>query len=248
MNTTDRRRYDMFRRVRDFGGSYGSLFPESSLAADAFAAVTAAIGTIDQHDVAETTAVAAAQPRLKADARRALARRLLKVAKTARVVTGDDAGLSVHFDSHNWVTDQGLATAARQAIEQATPVKAEFEAHGMPPTFLSELADALERFVVAVDKQGTNRGQVVAARAGIKTAVASALKAIRQLDVIVPNHLGADPVALEVWRRARQIRHRSSPHRAEESAPVPAPDASAPAATAPPASPAPGTTGPPTMM
>ena len=221
----------MFRRVRDLGGTYGSLFPESSLAASAFAAVTAAIGTIDQHDVAETTAVAAAQPRLKADARRALARRLLKVAKTARVVTGDDAELSVHFDSHNWVTDQGLATAARQAIEQATPVKAQFEAHGMPPAFLTELADEL---IALWWRKGTNRGQMVAARAGIRTAVASAVKAIRQLDVIVPNHLGADGVALEVWRRARQIRHRSSPRREDEAAPAAAFGATAPAASTPP--------------
>jgi hypothetical protein len=239
MKTTDRRQFDMFRRVRDFGGTYGSLFPESSVAAPAFAAVTAAIGEIGQHDLAETTAVASARPQLKADARRALARCLLKVAKTARVVAGDDAELSVHFDSHNWVTDQGLVTAARQAIAQATPVKAQFEAHGLPPTFLTELEEALDRFVVAVDRQGTHRGQVVAERAAIKAAAANALKAIRQLDVIVPNRLGADPVALEVWRAARQIKHRSSPHRGEDAAPAAASDARATATATPAATPAP---------
>ena len=43
MPARDRERYDMLIRIRNFGTEYGQLFPESSLARQAFADLTSAL-------------------------------------------------------------------------------------------------------------------------------------------------------------------------------------------------------------
>jgi hypothetical protein len=49
MLKTERIRYEMFLRVRDFGTTYRDLFPESSAGGQAFAQVAQAISEIDWH-------------------------------------------------------------------------------------------------------------------------------------------------------------------------------------------------------
>ena len=213
MKQASRQRYDVLVRVRDFGATYGQLFPESSLAAQAFAVVTSAVGAIDANDVAETAASVSARATRKQEVRDALLERLALVANTVQVLDGADAEVKAHFTVPHSPSDQVLLTTARQCVQRATPLAAEFLAHGMSSGFLDELNTLINRFDAAIRNRGMSRGQLVAARAAIQAALATGFKAVNQLDVIVANHLAANPVALEVWKRGRRIHYRPGPRK-----------------------------------
>jgi hypothetical protein len=205
MHHFDRRRFEMLTRVRDFGATYGELFPESTLAPQAFAAVTTAVGELEQRAVAETTASVAARGTRKREARRALEERLLLMARTAQVLTGVDAGFRAQFTLPRSREDHVLLTTARQFLERAEAAVSEFVAHAMTSTFIGDLQALIDGLDVALRDRGMNRDQLVAARMAIKEALANAMKAVAQLDVIVANHLASDPVVREVWKRGRRI-------------------------------------------
>src|SRR3954470_10126682 len=189
----NRRRYEMLTRVRDFGTTYGDRFPESSLASRAFAEVNAAIGSIEANDVAETTASVLARGKWKQEARQSLEERLVLIARTAQVLPGADPAFKAQFKVPGWRPGHFLLTAARRYVQAATPAAAQFVAHGMAPSFLSELGTVIERFEEALRGRARSQGHRVAARAAIREALATAFVAVRQLDVMVANHLGSDP-------------------------------------------------------
>jgi hypothetical protein len=210
MQNSDRRKYDVLVRVRDFGRTYGTLFPESSPAAAAFAAVNSAVSDIDTNDVAETAASIAARATRKREAREALLERLTLLARTAQVLGEADTEFTAHFKLPDAPSDQVLLTTARQCVQRAVPRNAQFAAHGMS---LGEMTDLIDRFDEAIQDRGMSRGQLVAARAAIQSALTSGFKAVKQLDVIVANHLASNSVALEVWRRGRRIHYRPGPRK-----------------------------------
>ncbi len=235
MNAINRRRYDVLTQVRDFGATYGHLLPESTPASQAFAAVNAAIASIEAHDVAETTASVAARGRRTSAARQALQDQLALIARTAQVLPGADADFQAQFKLSGWQTDQLLLRAARQCIQHATPGEAQFIAYGLRPTFLTDLGALIQRFEEAVRGRGASRSQRVAAGTAIKEALTTAFAAIRELDVMVANQLASNAVAREVWKRARRIRYPVTAQRGSAPKPV-APDASSPEAVENPAS------------
>ena len=240
MEQFNRRRYEMLARVRDFGTTYGHLFPESTLAAKAFAVVTNAVGDIEARDVTQTTASVSARGTRKKDARRALYERLLLLAKTAQVIPDADAAFKAHFDLPYWPSDQVLLTTARQFTQRAEEVATQFVGHGMPQTFVSDLKTLIDGLEAAVRNRGMSRDQLVAARAGIRQALANGFTAVWQLDAIVANHLPGDKVVQEVWKRSRRMTY--PPKRRQPTAPeagpvdpptaAPAPDPAAPASSA----------------
>jgi hypothetical protein len=168
--------------------------------------VSHAVGEIDSNTVAETMASITARAARKSQAHEALKVRLQLIAHTARVIDETDAELHGHFVVPDKKSDPVLLTAARQFVQRATPLAAQFIEHGMPQGFLGELATLIQTFEGALRDRGTGRVQRVAARTNIREAFGAAFKAVRQLDVIVANHLTANPAACEVWNRSRRVR------------------------------------------
>jgi hypothetical protein len=207
MTDNNRRRYEMLVRVRDFGAAYAHLFPKSTLAEQAFAAVIAGVGGIDAHDLTEASASVSARATRKAEARRALVERLLSIRKTAGVFAGANEQLRAYFALPEAKHDDALLRAARHFLKQGAPVAAQFIEHGMPPTFLVDLGTLIEKFEEALRDRGMSRADQVAARSRIKTSLANALDAVRKLDVIVANHLAPDSEVREVWKRTRRVEY-----------------------------------------
>src|SRR6478735_5318698 len=186
-----RRPYEMLVRVRDFGTIYRGLFPESSRASKAFAAVASAVQAIETSDVTETSASVSARATRKQAARRALYERLVLVAKTAQVLPVEP-GFKAHFTIPSSRNDQGLLTTARQCVQRSATEAAQFVEHGMPANFPDDLTALIEAFEKAVRDRGMSRDQLVAAKAGIQEALANGFTAVGQLEVIVANHLAAN--------------------------------------------------------
>ncbi len=72
MNVIEQRQYEMLVRVRNFGTTYGHLFPASSVAGETFAAVDAAIKELDAQELAHLAASVSARAQRKDTARQAL--------------------------------------------------------------------------------------------------------------------------------------------------------------------------------
>ena len=205
MTNTERQRVEMLTRVENFGTTYGQLFPESSLAQPAFAAIAAAIDQIQAQQVAEKTATVSARAARSRSARAALVERLAKVAATARVISTTNSELGDHFTLTPAATDPELLTTAQGFARNAAPFAAAFVAHGMAPTFLEDLQASIATFEQARLTRGKGRNEQTAARAGIRKAMAAARAAVRTLDVIIANHAGLDTAVREVWARDRRI-------------------------------------------
>ena len=218
MKLTDRRRYDMLTRVREFGVHFGHLLPESTLARQALATIDEAVGQVPVLDQAATSASVAATR--KATARSALVDLLVKVEQTARVLAVADPGLKPRFELAESLGDRRLLSIARQFASDAAKEAAEFVAHGMPATFVVDLEQRIATFEATLQQRGASREEQVAARARIAALLAAALAAVRTLDVIVANHLASDPVTQAVWKRDRRVVY---PHRSRKAVAAPAP-------------------------
>ena len=96
MKKSDRRRYEMLTRVREFGINYGHLLPESSESTQLLATVTAAIEEV--HTREQVAASASIAMHRKAQAREALMDVLARVSQTARLLSAGNPELKPQFD------------------------------------------------------------------------------------------------------------------------------------------------------
>ena len=204
MTRYEQARFDMLLRVRDFGTAHRGRFPESSTAGKAFAAVSAAVTTLEAHATA-----------------RVLAAEEGKKAKRAA------------FRLPKQRSDQAWLTSARAFIREGEAVKARFVTFGMPDTFVTNLQELTGSFEQAIRGWRVGKSGL-AALAGIKTALGQGLDAARTLDVVLANSLDDDPVLLAAWARARRVEAKPRTTRVSaKSAATSTGDAPPPAAPAP---------------
>jgi len=225
MNAIERRQYEMLVRVRDFGDSYGHLFPTSSVAQENFAAVAAAIKELDAQDVTHMAASVDARAHRKEVARQALLARLQAISQTARLLPRDAPALEQQFEVPTPATDQTLLTAGRKFARDAQSFDSHFVAHGMPATFLADLNALVDGFERALRDRGLGREARRAARAATRAALANGLAAVRSITAIVTNHLRDDAVTRTIWERERRIVY---PERTKRTDATPKPTPAAP--------------------
>jgi len=219
MNAIERRQYEMLLRVRDFGHTYGHLFPATSVAQQDFATVAAAIADLDAHDLTHMAASVSARAQRKNDAREPLLVLVQAISQTARVLAERGAqGLDGQFEVPDPATDQALLTTGRKFARDVEPFSSQFIMHGMPATFVSDLTALVDGFERALRDRGLGREARRAARENTKAALSSGLAAVRSLNTIVTNHLKNDAATRAVWDSERRIVY---PARAKRTDTVP---------------------------
>jgi hypothetical protein len=203
MKRTDRRRYDMLARVREFGIHHGHLLPESTDAKQLLEIVHAALAEVDARDrIAASASVATAR---KAQARAALMQVLARVAQTARVLSAGSPELKPQFELGPKYPDRRLVAIARHLLDQVKAHSGRFVAHGMAAGFITDFETLITTFDAAIEARGATREERVAARTRRGEALDAAMAAARGLDMIVANHLADDHVTQAVWKRERRI-------------------------------------------
>ena len=248
MKSIETRRYEMLARVRNFGQTFGHLFPQSSVAGQMFGTIAEAVKQLEQHNVARMS-TAPAGKNTRASARDALRNRLEAIARSAREIAESTPGLGDKFALPAGATDQELLTAGRLFVRDAEPFKAQFIALALPQTFVTDLTQVVDNFEGALRERDAGKSENTAAKASIEAALASGLAAVRKLDVIVSNTVQDDAVTRAVWERERRVRYRNrvkaavtpaSPAPQTPASPTMSVEASAagPAATAAPETPA----------
>ena len=246
MTNSETRRYEMLVRIRGFGEAHTDLFPKSSLAREQFAAVAAVVKELSAHAVAKMSAAREGRGP-KTAARAVLLERLEAVALTGRAMAQNTPGFGDKFRLPDPQSDQALITAGRLFAREADAFKRAFVAHAMPSSFIDDLNQAVDEFESAIHERESGKAESAAARACIKTTLATGTAAVVRLDAMVTNHLRDDPKMMAIWKRERRVgnpaRRRSAPAAPVAPVAVPAtpaqPVAQPTAATSPAAAPAP---------
>lgn len=204
MTRMEIRQYEMLVRVRDFGAARVEMFPEASLAGQAFAGVDVAIKQVSEHAV---SAMAARPQRGGAEPtpRQALFDALQMIVRTARVIKAATPAFDNTFHLPRQQPSQTLIAVGRSFAREAQPVAALFVAHELPNTFIADLTKLVDRLETSLRAREALKDARTVARMHFETALASGLAAVRKLDVLIPNRLKDDPVTLAVWERDRRI-------------------------------------------
>ena len=218
MNDNDRRTYEKFVRVRDFGSAHASAFAPTTLGHQYFTDVGEAVTDFDNHAAAEASGRAAARQgtESKAQARAALRDFMDDMIQTARAIENVPA-IAEKFRMPRNNNDKELLNTARQFKADAEPLKAHFIAHAMPADFLDQLQELIDDFEAAMSAQSTGVGNHVAAGAGMEATVTRGLDRCRKLDPIVRNTFRDDPAVLAEWTSANHTER--APRRTKAQAP-----------------------------
>jgi hypothetical protein len=208
MNRKQRYRYEMLVRVRDFGAAHVDRFPESSKGGRLFGQVKAAVAAVEDHLTRRDLARVEAR-RVKAATRAAVTRYMGAIARTARRVTAGEPGLNP-FRLSGSQQAAAVLSKARLFIEQARPREAAFVEFGLVPTFISDFTTLVDQLEDAVAVRNNGRGWRRRHQRGIESALRSGADALVNLDVLVPNALGGDPVLEGHWQGARRIEGQGS--------------------------------------
>jgi hypothetical protein len=199
-----RKQYDVFLKVRDFGKQHASLFPASSTAGKAFATICKALMVIDRDSSKKEVSRQQSRDACKA-AKRDLLQRLIAIAPTARRATRVDGTTRAVFQVPRDRSNKSLLEGARRFVEAGTPVSHQWAELGLPKDTLANLQrsiDSLER-TLAERSQGRNGAKSAGVR--VQQAFAQALDALHDLDVIVVNTLADDAATLAVWQTSRGL-------------------------------------------
>ena len=204
MTKTERVRYEMLLRVRDFGRAHRELFPESSTGAEALAKVAQAAAKIGAD--ATTKQVTATRGREAMAVTRALVvERMKTIARTARGVqkTPGAAGQPLRMPGKR--SGVSLTTSARTFLREAEAREEELTRLGLPDTCLAELREAADALEKALGERRSGRLGHAEAQASLKGAMALSAGALRTLDIVVANALENDAALFEVWKGLRRV-------------------------------------------
>ena len=204
MTKRQRVQYRMFGRVSAFGATYAEKFPEGSAGHKAMAAVNAAVV---QCNAAEEAKWSMRDEGVSSmwTARQLLLTRMAAVARTARAMAEETPGADSKFQLPVRRADVEVLASARAFIKDLEPVKTAFVEHGLPDTFVTDLQQAVEAFAQASSGRSVGKSGKGDAQAALRSAIRRGMKAVRLLDVIVPNAFGEKTAEVEKWQRERRV-------------------------------------------
>ncbi|MEP7342194.1 MAG: hypothetical protein ABI977_30980 [Acidobacteriota bacterium] len=211
MNSITTKRYEMLKRVRDFGVAQTAAFPEGSFGKELFATVAQVVADLDNQGASQSSGRGTAQSiaATKGALREDLREMLLAINRTARVMAFETPGLENKFRLPRGTNDQTLLNAARAFATDAASLKAAFLKHEMPADFVERLTQLIADFEQVSTQKATAVGAHVTAKITIDETVARGLQAVRQLDVIIRNKFNGDPAIMANWTRASHVAYRT---------------------------------------
>jgi hypothetical protein len=207
MKDIERRRLEMFIRVREFGEAHAAQFPPTSFAGEQLSVLDAAINGLESHTQAQTSGRGAVRESVtsKSAARDEVMRDLEAISRTARSMAMTTPGLNDKFRIPHNQSNQTVLAVARAAGADALPLKAEFIRRGMPADFLEDLQADIEMMEQAIERKVQGAGSHVAATAAIDMEIERGMNAVRELDSVMYNTFRDDPVALAAWESASHV-------------------------------------------
>jgi hypothetical protein len=127
------------------------------------------------------------------------------VNRTGRLLDQQHPGIAGIFRLPRSGSNTQLLAAATAIEAKATELEADFVACGLPASFLTELADAIDAFRDATALKHDGLILRGGSTADLKAKASEGVAVARALDTCVRNHFRNDPEALGAWAVARRI-------------------------------------------
>lgn len=220
MDDRERRRYDMFVRVKQFGTENAADFPDRTVGATQFEEINAVVDSLDQ--LAGDQAAGFGDARFsfagKKSARENIRDDLSEINQTAHSMNYQFPNIAEKFRMPRGNNDQQLLAAARAFHTEAAPLESEFIAYGMPTDFLADLLADIETFEAALGTTGEAVDSHVEATAEIDEAIRRGMIAKRILDGVVKNIYRNNAGKFAAWTSASHI--EKAPKKEASPAPV----------------------------
>ena len=222
MNDEVRRRVEMLIRVDGYGEASAAEYPATSRAGELFAIVRTALGKVKSATTEQASSARLAQERtsLKSIAYDRLFDRMQAISTTAQVIALTLPGLEDKFRMPRKPSAQVVLAAGRAFAQDAVPLKPEFVRRALPETFIDDLEAAISEFSDSISERNQSTGARVAATAGADEAIDEAMMAVRELRVIVRNHLRGNRAALAEWESVSHVERRPQRKKAEPPGPA----------------------------
>jgi hypothetical protein len=207
MNDSDRRRYECFLRIKQFGIDNSAAFAAIPIAVTNFGVITTEVDFLETQgaDQQEGFGDARGATETKATARENLRDEMSDIARTARSMEYQYDGISERFRMPRGSSDQVLLATARAFHAEALPIVDDFVAYGMESKFITDLADAADAFEATFAPQASAIDSHVAATAEIGEAIGRGMVARRILDGIVRNVFKSNTGKIAAWSSASHV-------------------------------------------
>jgi hypothetical protein len=223
MNDIERRRLEMFIRVREFGSTQATQFPLTSFAGEQLAIVSNAINQLEMHASAQVSGKSTVRESTtsKAAARDELMQDLEAISRTARAMAITMPGLDDKFRVPHNQSNQAVLAVARATAVDALPLKSEFIKRGMPTDFLEDLQADIDEMEQAITRKVQGKESHVTATAAIDAEIERGMNAVRELDPVMRNTFAANAATLAAWMSASRVERspRRNPHAATPPTP-----------------------------
>lgn len=207
MKDIERRRLDMFKRVRTFANSYRDKFSPTSLAISTVTSLEGVIGELEQTAALKTSTTNVSQQKTtnKSMIKDSIREVLEMISRTARVMAFDDAGFEQKFRLPKDLSEQQLLDTARAFLEDAIPLAAKFRDYEVPETFLDDLKEDIEAFEKVLAERQDVVLQRIESNASIDNLIDRGMKEVRIFDAIINNKFRDDVGILTAWTNAKHI-------------------------------------------
>jgi hypothetical protein len=144
-----------------------------------------------------------AERRIVAESMRRLMRQIARVAKYLKPAEYPTVREKLQVPRSNGYVP--LQIRADLFLETIGPIKAAFLERGMPADFDVRLQGLMTQFAAATKRKSTGLSGQVGNTAGMRARLREAVRAVRELDVIMSLLLEDDPATYAAWRSASHI-------------------------------------------
>jgi hypothetical protein len=201
MNDSERRRYEMFVRVRDFGAAHQADFAANSLCQRLFDTIGSIVSELDASASSKASGQSTARQgtATRASARSAVREDMEGINRVARAMADEIDGIDGKFRMPRNHNDQQLLSAARAFAADVAPFSAQFIAYELSPNFITEMGNNIAAMEEAISSQSSGVGGQAAARAAIDDAVDRGVGVVSKLGAIIKNKYGDNPSVLAEW-------------------------------------------------
>jgi hypothetical protein len=228
MNAREQARFDMIKRVGDFGTNNATDFttpvpPASSVTAgqtqakelfDALTTLnTGLMARISKNAESQQTGIGTFHDGTtsKAVLRDALLLELKAINRTAAAIAESKHKPEImdNFRMPHGVSDTTLVAKANAIADAAAPMQSDFIAYGYEKTFADDLRAHITNFEQAGTTQNTGQQSQAGATAGFEPLIEDAMTKVRQLDAFMHNFYKSNAERLGEWKTASHVERQS---------------------------------------
>ena len=217
MTKRQRRKFEMFLRVRDFYNARVNEFPAATVGGQLFTALMAIISQIEQlsADAFSATGEVAQNIDVKGDAKDLVRDLLQDISDMTATMTYEINGLEDKFRMPRNKSVPSLIAAGRAFAADAAEYEADFIRYGLSSDFIEQLTTATDSLDVAHRETGDSTQNRIGKNAALVPLFKDGMIKVDRLEPIVRMKYRSNAATLSAWIYASHLEREPRPEKPE---------------------------------